>query len=84
MSKAKDIIDKQTVMRAVQGNIQTMKIAAANIRYLIWMHQELEEEIDIDRLFSEIDTLIGQYFDALPLERERVVEDAIIEEYGWH
>lgn len=86
MSKATELISKETVLRCVYGNIKTMLQAKANIYYMIWMHPELEEQIDTNGLLSDLDKLIDRYHDtfAAQMALERDIEDAVIEEYGWH
>ena len=86
MSKATDLIYKETALRCVYGNIKTLLQAKANIYYMIWMHPELEEQIDTNGLLSDLDKLIDRYHDtfAAQMALERDIEDAVIEEYGWH
>ena len=87
MSKATDLIYKETAMRCVYGNIKALRQAKANINYMIWMHPELEEQINTDGLLSDLEILIEKYHDTFTehMARERDIEDAIIcEANGWN
>ena len=85
MNKAAEIISKETAMRAVYGNIRTLQQAKANITYMFWMHPELEDKIAADGLLDNLEKAIENYFEAIcqRMGTERVIEDALIAEYGW-
>ncbi len=87
MDKTEELIATQTVFRAIDGNLDSARQAMRNIDYMLWMHPELPGSDQIARFKDAARGAVEAFRDYIiehHLAKERELEDALIEKYGWH
>ena len=85
MDKHEALIAKETVLRAIDGNLRAAIWIVKNIEYLMWMHPELDDYEHIEQLSDELRSAIETFRDYLAenhIGSERKLEDAIIALHG--